>query len=103
MAVFERRGLVETFLLAFFTFGIYGIYWAVITKRELVKAGGDLPTAFLMIVPFANFYFWYRYAQAYAKIVKHSSNDTDGLIYFLLTFFPLISILIFQDGYNRYS
>ena len=103
MATFEKRGLVEVVLLSLFTFGIYQIYWNVVTKRELNKAGGDIPNAFLMILPIINFYFWYMYACSYVKIVRKSTNETDILVYFLVACLPLFRTIIFQKGFNEYQ
>ncbi len=103
MTVFEKRGLVEVALLTLFTFGIYYVYWGVVTKRELKQAGGDIPSAFLIIIPFANLYFWYKYAKSYVQIVRRSNNDMDVLVYFLLTLFPLLCPVVFQKGYNEYQ
>ena len=57
MISFQKRGLVEVVLLCLFTFGIYQLYWNVVTKRELNKAGAQIPNAFLMIIPLVHFYY----------------------------------------------
>ena len=130
---FVKRSMWEVGLLTIFTFGLYAIYWSVVTKRELNRAGATIPHAILMFVPFANYYFWYRYAQSYVTIVKKSDNNTDVIVYFLLAIFPmllcvyningfsdiirfqgytsisaaasalLIKTLFFQQGFNEYS
>lgn len=103
MIFFEKRGLVEVALLTLFTFGIYYVYWSVVTGRELRRAGGNVPNAFLIIIPFASFYFWYMYAKSYVQIVRNSNDDMDVLVYFLLTLFPLLCPIVFQKGYNEYQ
>lgn len=58
-----RKSLVVP-LLVVITFGIYGIVWYVKTKNELVKSGGDVPTAWLMIIPIAHLYWDWKYYNA---------------------------------------
>lgn len=102
MVSFQKRGLVEVVLLCLFTFGIYQLYWNVVTKRELNKAGAQIPNAFLMIIPLVNFYFWYCYAKSYVELVRKSQNDTDVIVYFLVACMPLFRTVLFQKGYNEY-
>lgn len=91
MASFTKRDLLQTILLTIVTLGLYSIYWGVITKRELNRAGGNVPNAFLMVVPFVNLYFWYRYAQAYTKIVMHDNDSSEVNLNFLVAILPQIS------------
>jgi len=106
MAQFTRRDLLEVFLFTIITFGLYSIYWAVMTKRELNRAGAIIPSAILIIIPFINLYFWYRYVQAYVKIVRKSYQEMDVLVYLLIMILPgihLIGMAILQNGYNCYQ
>ena len=91
MAMFTKVELLHVFLLSIVTLGFYGVYWSVITKRELNRAGAHVPNAILMIIPFANIYFWYRYAQGYASIVKKTNRGTETFAYFLLAGLPGLS------------
>jgi hypothetical protein len=96
---FEKRDLVSMFFLTIITFGIYKLYWLVKTKEELNKAGADIPTAWLLVIPFANFYFLWRWAEAFAEKVK---KDNNSVIYFvILIFLPFISMLILQNYINN--
>ena len=105
MANFVKRDILTILLLSIFTLGIYYLYWIVVTKDELNRSGADIPTAWCLIVPFVNFYFWYRYAQGYVKCVKQKDDDSsDVLVYFLIgAFVSFIKIILFQDGFNRKS
>ncbi len=91
MASFTKRDLLQTILLTIVTFGFYSIYWSVVTKRELNRAGGNVPNAFLIVVPFVNLYFWYRYAQAYTKIVLRNNDSSEVNLSFLIAILPQIS------------
>ena len=44
------------------TCGIYGLFWYVNTKEEMKSIGADIPTAWLIIIPFANLYWLWRWA-----------------------------------------
>lgn len=69
------------------------------TKRELCHMGGEIPTSWLVIIPFANFYFWYRYAEVFAKFVK---PESDPISYFvLMALLPFIGILVIQNELNK--
>lgn len=100
--IFQYRNLVVTFLLTIFTLGIYFIYWSKVTKDELNELGGKIPTAFLVIIPGANIYFWYKYSQAFVKYVLKSKNESDVLAYCIVSsFITPASILIMQSHYNN--
>ncbi len=102
MTKFKERSLLAVILLTIFTLGLYGIYWTVATRRELVQAGADVPHTILAFIPMLHIYFWYQYATAYVKIVKN--NNESVLLYFIIgAFFPFIHILVFQNGFNHYS
>ena len=97
--MFQKRSLLSMFLLSIITLGFYHIYWLVKTKGELNTKGANLPTAWLLIIPFANIYFFWVYAEAFAKYVK---RDDNGLVYFLLILFlPFISMFILQNYLNH--
>lgn len=91
MAIFEKRSLLQTTLLTFCTLGFYFIYWLVVTKRELNRTGGHVPSAIYMLVPFFNIYFLYRYAQNYAAIIKKDRSSTEVFLYFLIILAPMLT------------
>jgi hypothetical protein len=58
----KNRNPFLVFLLPFLTCGIYPIVWYVSTKEEMNARGAAIPTAWLLIVPFVNVYWMWRYA-----------------------------------------
>ncbi len=94
MAIFEKRSLLQTTLLTFCTFGFYFIYWLVVTKRELNKAGGHVPNAILMAIPVFNIYFLYRYAQNYTAIIKKDRSGAEVFLYFLIILAPMLTYFL---------
>jgi hypothetical protein len=95
----EKRGLGKLFLLTFITLGIYGIYWEVKTKGEMNALGANIPTAWLIIVPFASIWWLWKYSEGAEMVTK---NKLSGPVTFLvLWLLGLIGMLIVQDAFNK--
>ncbi|MBQ6460815.1 DUF4234 domain-containing protein [Candidatus Saccharibacteria bacterium] len=95
----QKRDIVVVYLLSIITFGIYSIYWEVKTKEEINSLGADIPTAWLLIIPIANIYWLYKYAEGFSTKVK---KDNNGILWFIL--FWLIGIImpaIVQSELNK--
>lgn len=88
----KRRNPALVLVFSIITLGIYGIYWAVKTKEEINSLGASIPTAFLVIVPIANIYFFYKYAAGFSKYVRRDKNK---ILWFLLLLFLLPAMLVF--------
>ena len=85
----KERNVVVVYLLGIFTFGIYFLYWFIQTKREINdNFGAEIPTCWLLIIPIANIYWMYKYAEAYSLYVL---KDDNKILWALL--FILISII----------
>lgn len=98
----KKRNLVGMIALMLVTCGFYIFYWFIVTKAELNARGAKIPTAWLFIIPFGNFYFLYKFAEAFAADVLKDKQDTTIILYFLLiTFFMPIGIIICQDRINN--
>jgi len=89
----QHRNIVTCILLAIVTFGIYGIYWAVKTKDEINSLGAQIPTAFLLIIPIANIYFVYKYAEGFAIYVMKDKNTILWFVLYLVIA-PVAAILV---------
>jgi hypothetical protein len=95
----KRRDILAIYLLTIITFGIYAIYWMVQTKKEMNSLGATIPTAWLLIVPIANIYWWWKYCEAFATYVK---KDNNAVMWFII--YVLISIImpaIVQSELNK--
>ncbi len=77
----KKRNPFVVALLGLVTLGIYTIVWYVKTKGELVERGGEIPTAWLMIVPIANIYWLYQYFRAAEKV---TAGRVKGLAFFMI-------------------
>jgi hypothetical protein len=97
----KNRSLLNMFLLGLVTLGIYYIYWFFATRREMVAKGAKIPSAWLAIIPFANFYFLYKYSEAFYKYVN---KENSPMTYFLLlVLLPGISEFVLQYIINENS
>ena len=101
MAKIKRRDITLMIVLSIITFGIYIIYWIVSTKAEIKSLGAKIPTAWLIIIPIANIYFLYKYAEGFSRYVK---KDNSPILWFLLwlVIFPAAMILM-QIELNKLS
>lgn len=98
----RQRSVVGVVLFPLLTFGIYGLYWLVSTKKELNTNGADIPTAWLIIIPLANIYWLWKYYEGAEKV---TNGKVSGVLMFVLGLFitNLIPYAICQDAYNKLS
>jgi len=94
-----QRNPITVSVLSLVTFGIYYIVWLVKTKGEMNTKGAEIPTAWLLIIPFVNIYWFWKYCQGVEKV---TAGQTSAPVAFLLLW--LLSIIgqaIVQDGFNK--
>ena len=94
-----HRSIVKLLLLSLVTFGIYGLFWFVSTKEEMRAAGADIPTAWLLIVPFANLFWLWKYSGGVELVTKGKTSQPIGFL--LLALLGVIGAAIVQDGFNK--
>jgi hypothetical protein len=95
----KQRNIVLIYILSIITFGIYGIYWSVVTKDEINSLGANIPTAWLIIIPIANLYWLYRYCEGFSQFVK---KDNNTILWFIV--YALVGIImpaIVQSELNK--
>jgi len=96
----KKRNIVLVYILAIITLGIYGIYWLYSTKKEMnEELGANIPTTILIIIPIANLYWMYRYAEAFATKVKKDDNTVLWALLFILI--SIITPAIVQTELNK--
>jgi hypothetical protein len=99
MKMVKKRNIVLVYLWTFLTFGIYGLYWVVKTKKEMNEQGAQIPTAWLIIIPIANIYWIYKYSEAFSEKIK---KDNNTILWFILFFFVgIIMPAIVQTELNK--
>lgn len=95
----KQRNPIAVALLPFVTFGIYSIYWQVVTKIELNKKGATIPTAWLLVVPIVNIWWLWKYSEGVDKI---TNGKMSAVISFILLFLlGFIGSAIIQDSFNQ--
>lgn len=98
----KQRSPALVIVLTLITFGIYGLVWTVSTKEELNSSGAEIPTAWLLIVPIANIFWLWKYAQGVETVTKQSA-PTAFLLMFLLGPWFGIGYAIMQSNYNKHA
>jgi hypothetical protein len=64
----NRRSAAAVFFLPLITFGIYWIVWLAKTRGELKSQGADVPTTWLIIVPFVSIWWLWKLAAGIAQV-----------------------------------
>jgi len=95
----NKRSLVKIYIFGIITLGIYFIYWLIKTKDEMNNLGAEIPTAWLLIIPIANIYWLYKYAEGFSKTVCKDNNHILWFILFWLV--PIIIPAIVQSELNK--
>ena len=96
-----NRNPVLIIALSLVTCGFYYIYWLVSTKGEMNKLGAEIPTAWLIIIPFVNIYWLWRWSQGVEKVTKGALTAVPALL--LCWFLSLIGGAIVQTYFNKVS
>src|SRR5438067_446549 len=94
-----KRSAIAVFFLCIFTFGIYNIVWRVKTKGEMNRLGSNIPTAWLLIIPFVNLWWMWEYAGGVEKVTKNGISQIVAFILLLLLW--AIGDAIIQDAFNK--
>lgn len=77
------RSVAAVILLPLVTFGFYSLYWTVRTKTELNLSGAKIPTAWLIIIPFVNIYWLWKFCEGTQVVTK---GKLDTILAFIVMF-----------------
>jgi len=100
----KQRSPIAVLLLPIITLGIYGIVWFVKTKIEMNKEGAAIPTAWLLIIPFVNIWWLWKYCEGVEEVTQ---GKTTTVVAFLLLFglglvsLTIVGMAIVQDAFNK--
>ena len=83
---------------AVITFGIYHLVWLVMTKREMVARGADIPTSWLLIVPIIGFWWLWKYCEGVEKVTNGKLSGFGMFLLFVLVGFIAPSVI--QSAFN---
>jgi hypothetical protein len=95
----RHRSPIAVFFLALVTFGIYGLFWEIRTKNEMNRLGANIPTAWLLIVPFVNIWWMWKYCEGVEKV---TGGKLSGIMAFVLFYLlSVIGMAIIQNEFNQ--
>jgi hypothetical protein len=94
-----NRSPVLVIILSLITCGFYYIYWLVNTKGEMNKLGAEIPTAWLLIIPFVNIYWLWRWSQGVEKITKGALTAVP--VFLLCWLVAIVAGPIIQSYFNK--
>lgn len=95
----RQRSILKMILLSIITFGIYSLYWSVSTKNEMNRLGANVPTAWLLIVPFVSIYWYWKYSEAVEQVTGGKVSTPLAFVIELLLNF--IGDIIIQSEFNK--
>ena len=65
-----QKNPVVVLVLTFVTLGIYGIIWIARTRGEMVARGAQIPTTWLIIIPFVNLFYYWKWSKGVEHVVR---------------------------------
>ncbi len=98
--IVTKRSVATVIILTFVTFGIYSLVWAVKTKNEMNSLGANVPTAWMILIPFIGPLLWYW---KFSGGVEHvTAGKMSGVIAFILiVLLGFIGMAIIQAELNK--
>lgn len=95
----KNRSPLKVFIYSIITLGIYWIVWQFKTTGELNGKGADIPTTWLIFIPFANLWWAWKYSEGVEKVT--GGKITAVLTLILLLLLSVVGIAILQSEYNK--
>ncbi len=95
----QKRSLAAVLLLPFVTFGFYSLYWIVWTKTEMNSCGAEIPTAWLVLIPFVNIWWLWKFNEGVAEVTRERIST--GVGFLLMLFLEPIGSMIIQSELNK--
>ena len=94
-----ERNPILVFLLPVITLGIYSLIWLVKTKDEMNEQGAAIPTAWLLIIPIAQLWFLWKYAEGVGTVTRGELGGAIAFVLLLLT--GNIGMAVIQNSFNK--
>jgi glycopeptide antibiotics resistance protein len=73
------------------------------SKRDLVSLGAEIPTSWLLLVPFASLYWSFKWVAGYCKL---TDNDNAVIMFIGAVLFPPFALLLpymIQSAINEHA
>ena len=95
----QHRNPIMVIFLSLITLGIYSLVWSVRTKNEMNAKGAQIPTAWLLIIPFASYFWLWKFSEGVEVVA--SKEMSAGVAFCLQFFLGVIGTAIIQDKLNQ--
>jgi hypothetical protein len=95
----KQRNVAAVLFLSIITFGIYTIVWFVKTKNEMNKLGAQIPTAWLIIIPFVSLWWMWKYSEGVEKVTGGKMSTVMSFV--LLFLLSIVGMMILQYEFNK--
>ncbi len=95
----QHRDPIMVILLSIITFGIYYLVWLVTTKNQMNTKGAQIPTAWILIIPLVNIWWYWRFCEG-VELVTNKGMQT-VIAFLLLWLLGVIGIAIIQNELNK--
>jgi hypothetical protein len=69
-----HRKPFNVLLLSTVTLGIYQLYWSLAIKDEMNQKGADIPTAWLLLVPLVNVWWFWKWCEGVATVTRGEAS-----------------------------
>jgi hypothetical protein len=100
----KKRHPLAVLAFTIITLGIYGLFWLVTTKNAMKRLGADIPTAWLLILPFINIWWLWKYAGGVGQVTGGSITPVMAFwLMFLLEIcgFGSVGLALIQNEFNK--
>ncbi len=97
----QKRNPIAVALLSLITFGIYALYWTVKTKGEMNAKGANIPTAWIIIVPLAQIWWYWKYCEGVSQVTKKKVDP--AIPFILIMLISPVGYAVIQDYFNKYA
>ena len=94
-----QRSPIAVFFLPVITLGIYGLIWLVKSKDEMNTQGAEIPTAWLLLVPIVQLWWFWKFAEGVGKVTHNEMSG--GLAFILMLLLGNIGMAVIQSSFNK--
>ncbi len=95
----SRRSVLAVIGFSIITFGIYGIYWTVVSKSEMNRLGASIPTAWLILIPIVNIWWLWKFCEGVEHVTRGAMSTAVAFILFWLL--GVLGMGIIQSSFNK--
>ena len=101
------RNPVYVLYMSLVTLGLYELHWLYQTRNELNRFGAQIPRFWSILIPGYNFYFLYKYSEAYSTHIKQDNKILRrflfSLVFLQIPLLNSVGVMLIQVGLNRFA